>query len=110
MEEFFANLGVPAILIGFAVFAASKHLSSIASFLTGVTIMHFAFIAFWVQMLNMTTDRTQVIGASTVATFAQPSLCLAASCARVWLSFADYAPAAHDQVAGALRWIIGGTV
>ena len=71
--------------------------------------MHFAFIAFWGQMLNMTTDRTQVIGASTVATFAQPSLCLAASCARVWLGFASYSPVAHEQIASALRWMIGGT-
>jgi len=110
LEAFFANLGVPAILIAFAILAASKRLSSITSLLVGVTATHFAFIEMWTQMLSMTRDDSPVIGSITVATFAQPSLDLAASCARVWLKFADYAPAAHDQIAGALRWIIGGTV
>ena len=105
----FAGLGVPALLIGFAVFAASRHLAHVATVLIGVTVMHFAFAAFWHEMLALTADGTPVLGTATVATWAQPSLHLAASCARVWLGFADYCPVGHDQVYAALRWMIGGT-
>jgi hypothetical protein len=57
-----ANVGVPTVLIAFAIFAISKRLSSIATILIGVTVTHFAFVAFWQQMLAMTEDVSPVIG------------------------------------------------
>jgi hypothetical protein len=109
LTHFFASVGVPGILIAFAFFAASRRLSGITTLLVAVTAMHFGFVAFWRTALAAITDYTPVIGAATVSTFAQPSLFLAASCARVWLGFANYCPAAHQQMTAALRWIIGGT-
>ena len=105
---FFAQLGVPAILISFAVLASFERLRSVAMLLVSVTVAHFAFQAFWCAVNAGVHDKTLVIGNLTTGHFFRVGRELAVPIATTWIGFAKYSPIAHDQIAHALRWMIGG--
>lgn len=105
---FFAQIGVPAVLIGFAVYASFVALWSITATLVSLTGSHFGFYALWSSLNAHANDATPVIGNLTTGHFFTVGRELIAYMAIAWLKIPDYSPIAHDQIAHAFRWIIGG--